>query len=63
MLFLRTYATLNKIDAKAEHWNFFRHLGMQRQKNMLDCGVLTLRNAYVIANNLVTIESETFSVK
>ena len=26
---------------------FFRNLGIQRQENLLDCGVLTLINAYV----------------
>ena len=63
ILFFRTYATLHKIDFKAQNWNFFHHLGTQRQENLLDCGVLTLINGYVKANNSFTIESETVGVK
>ena len=63
MHFSENYATLHKIDFKQKTGTFFIILGTQRQENSLDCGVLTLINACVIANNSFTIESELVSVK
>lgn len=42
---------------------FFGILVHKDRENFLDSGVFTLINAYIIANNLFTIEPETVSVK